>query len=143
MSTNSAARPFTATDAVIRVAIVGLTLGTAYIHSTLGGVLFTLNAFGYLVAAMAMVAPFAFASRFRWVVRVGLIGYALTTIIGWAIQGPYFSTAYIAKGIEVALIALLALDLVRFDGNPIALVRREVQGGLEWVRARRAGLASA
>ena len=31
----------------LRVAIVGLALGTAYIHATLGGLLFTLNALGY------------------------------------------------------------------------------------------------
>lgn len=143
MNATSAIRPFTATDAVIRVAIVALTLATAYIHSTLGGLLFTLNAAGYLVAAAAMVAPLAIASRFRWVIRVGLMGYAATTIIGWAIQGPYYGTAYIAKAIEVALIALVAVDLVRFEGNPVALVRRELKGGMEWVRARRAGLASA
>jgi hypothetical protein len=143
MTTNAAVRPFTATDAVIRVALVALTLGTAYIHSTLGGLLFTLNAFGYVVAAVALVAPLVIASRFRWVIRVGLMGYAAATIIGWAIQGPYYSTAYIAKAIEVALIVLLAIDLVRFDGNPVDLVRRELKSGLEWVRARRAGLASA
>jgi hypothetical protein len=143
MTTNAAVRPFTATDAVIRVGIVALTLGTAYIHSTLGGLLFTLNALGYVVAAVAMVAPLAIASRFRWVIRVGLMGYAATTIIGWAIQGPFYSTAYIAKAIEVALIALIALDLVRFDGNPVALVRRELGGAVAWLRARRADLASA
>ena len=77
---------------------------TGYIHSTLGGLLFTLNAIGYLTAAVAMVIPLALAVRFRWVVRLGLIGYAATTIVGWAIQGPYYTTAYIAKAIEVALI---------------------------------------
>ena len=87
-------------------AIVGLALATGYIHSTLGGVLFTLNAVGYLVAAVAMVIPLSLAVRYRWVVRLGLMGYAATTIIGWAIQGPYYSTAFIAKGIEVVLIGL-------------------------------------
>jgi hypothetical protein len=113
------------TDVVIRAAIVGLALATGYIHSTLGGLLFTLNAVGYLVAAVAMIVPLALAVRFRWVVRAGLVGYALTTILGWAIQGPFYSTAYLAKGIEVALIVLLAIDFARMDGNPIALVRRE------------------
>ena len=92
-----------ATDVVIRVAIAGLALATGYIHLTLGGLLFTLNAIGYFTAAAAMVVPLALAVRFRWVVRLGLIGYAATTIIAWAIQGPYFQLAYIAKGIEVAL----------------------------------------
>ena len=73
-----------------------------------------------------MVIPLALAVRFRWVVRLGLIGYALTTIIGWAIQGPYYQTAYIAKAIEVALIVLVAVDFARMDGNPITVVKREV-----------------
>ena len=137
-----APRTFSVVDAAIRVGIVALVLGTAYIHSTLGGLLFTLNAAGYVVAAIAMIAPIALASRFRWVVRAGLIGYAATTIIGWAIQGPYYSTAYIAKGIEVALIVLVAVDFVRFDGNPISLVRRELASGMAFLRARRAPAAA-
>ncbi len=112
-------------DIVIRAVIVVLALSTAYIHSTLGGLLFTLNAMGYVTAAIAMVIPLGLAVRLRWVVRLGLIGYALTTIIGWAIQGPYFQTAYIAKAIEVALIVLVAVDFARMDGNPITIVKRE------------------
>jgi hypothetical protein len=38
-------------------------------------------------------------------------------------MGPYFSTAYIAKAIEVALIVLLAIDFVRHDGSPLKVVR--------------------
>jgi hypothetical protein len=117
--------PLRATDVAIRAAIVGLALATGYIHLTLGGLLFTLNAIGYFVAAAAMIVPLALAVRFRWVVRLGLIGYAATTIIGWAIQGPYFELAYIAKGIEVALIVLVAVDFARHDGNPVTLVKRE------------------
>jgi hypothetical protein len=136
-------RPLTAVDAAIRVAIVGLVLGTAYIHSTLGGMLFTLNAIGYVVAAAAMLAPIALASHFRWFIRLGLMGYAATTIVGWALQGPYYSTAYVAKAIEVALIVILAIDFVRFDGNPVAKVRSEVGAAVAYLRGRRAGLAGA
>ena len=136
-------RPFTAVDAAIRVAIVGLVLGTAYIHSTLGGLLFTLNATGYVVVAAAMLAPIAIASRFRWFIRLGLMGYAATAIVAWAVQGPYYSTAYVAKAIEVTLIALLMVDFVRFDGNPIAKVRSEVSSAVAYLRGRRAGLAGA
>ena len=93
-------------DVIVRAAIVALVLATAYIHSTLGGLLFTLNAVGYVVAAVAIVIPLALAVRFRWVVRVGLMGYAATAIVAWAVMGPYFSTAYIAKAIEVSLIVL-------------------------------------
>jgi hypothetical protein len=115
-----------ASDVAIRAAIVGLALATGYIHSTLGGLLFTLNAVGYAVAAVAMIVPLALAVRFRWIVRVGLVGYAATAIFAWAVMGPYFSTAYIAKGIEVALIVALAIDFARHDGSPIAVVRREL-----------------
>jgi hypothetical protein len=113
-------------DVAIRVGIVGLALATGYIHSTLGGLLFTLNAIGYLVAAVAIVIPLALAIRFRWVVRLGLMGYAAATIIGWAVQGPFYSTAFIAKGIEVALIALVAVDFARMDGNPVNVVKSEL-----------------
>jgi hypothetical protein len=122
-ATRTAFRP---ADVAIRAAIVALTLSTAYIHSTLGGLLFTLNAVGYVVAAIAMVIPLAIAVRFRWIVRVGLIGYAATAIVAWAIMGPYFSTAYVAKAIEVALIVTLAVDFARHDGNPVTVVRREL-----------------
>lgn len=118
--------PLRLPDVVIRAAIVGLALATGYIHLTLGGLLFTLNALGYFTAAVAMAVPLALAVRFRWFVRLGLIGYAMTTIIAWAIQGPYFELAYIAKAIEVALIALLAIDFARMDGNPVAVVKREI-----------------
>jgi hypothetical protein len=131
-----------ATDVAIRIGIVGLALATGYIHSTLGGLLFTLNAVGYVVAAIAMVIPLALAVRFRWAIRLGLMGYAATTIIGWAIQGPYYSTAYLAKGIEVALIVLLAIDFVRMDGNPVTVVRRELSSLFALV-TRRSGRAGA
>ena len=67
-----------------------------------------------------MIVPLALAVRFRWVVRVGLVGYAATAIVAWAVMGPYYSTAYIAKAIEVALIVTLAVDFARHDGNPVA-----------------------
>ena len=112
-------------DVAVRAAVLALALATGYIHYTLGGLLFTLNAAGYAVAAIAMVIPLALAVRFRWVIRLGLMGYAATAIVMWAIQGPYYSTAYIAKAIEVALIVTLGVDFARHDGNPVALVRRE------------------
>src|SRR4051794_2074394 len=123
MNPRSSLRPL---DVVIRIAIVGLTLGTAYIHSTLGGLLFTLNATGYLVAAVALVVPIALAIRFRWFIRLGLMGYALTAIVMWAIQGPYYTTAYIAKAIEVSLIIVLFVDFLRADGNPVRVVKSEL-----------------
>ena len=129
-------------DVAIRVAIVALALATGYIHYTLGGLLFPLNALGYLVAAVAMVVPLALAVRFRWVIRLGLIGYAATAIVMWAIQGPYYSTAYIAKAIEVALIVAVAVDFARHDGNPVDVMRREFATFTSFV-ARTRGTAGA
>ena len=130
-------------DVIVRAAIVALVLATGYIHFTLGGLLFTLNAAGYAAAAVAMVIPLALAVRFRWVIRLGLMGYAATTIIGWAIQGPYYSTAYLAKGIEVALIVLVAIDFARLDGNPVTLIRRELASFAALVTSRRQAGAAA
>ena len=126
MSFKNTERALSPVDVALRVGIVGLALATGYIHSTLGGLLFTLNAVGYLVAAVAMVIPLSLAVRYRWLVRLGLMGYAATTIAGWAIQGPYYSTAFIAKGIEVALIVLLAIDFARMDGNPVTVIKAEI-----------------
>ena len=116
-------RPLSDSDIVLRVAIVALTLATAYIHSTLGGQLFILNALGYVVGAVAMVVPIDIAVRYRWLVRIGLAGYAATTIAAWVLQPAFFQAAYLAKGIELALIVLLAIDFARRDGNPIDRIR--------------------
>ena len=130
-------------DVVVRGIIVALTLATAYIHSTLGGLLFTLNATGYVVAAVAVVVPLAIAVRCRWIVRVGLMGYAATAIVAWAVMGPYFSTAYVAKAIEVALIVTLAVDFARQDGNPAGVVRRELAAFAVLESRRRASAGAA
>jgi hypothetical protein len=116
-----------AAGAVLTVAIVGLTLATAYIHSTLGGLLFTLNALGYLGLAGLIVigaaAPVAIVERFSWFPRLALIGYTLMTIAGYLVMGPYFTLGFIAKGIEVALVTLLVVDIIRVYGSPMGLVR--------------------
>lgn len=116
-----------AAGAALTAAIVGLTLATAYIHSTLGGLLFTLNALGYLGLAGLIVigaaAPVAIVERFSWFPRLALIGYTALTIAGYLVMGPYFSLGFIAKGIEVALVALLVVDVIRVYGHPLGLVR--------------------
>ncbi|MEA2652246.1 MAG: hypothetical protein QOI85_1967 [Chloroflexota bacterium] len=116
-----------AAGAVLTAAIVGLTLATAYIHSTLGGLLFTLNALGYLgLAALIVIgaaAPAAIVERFSWFPRLALIGYAAMTIAGYLVMGPYFTLGFIAKGIEVALVTLLVIDITRVYGSPRGLVR--------------------
>jgi hypothetical protein len=112
---------------LLRASIVGLTLATGWIHLTLGGPLFTLNGLGYGVAALAMVVPLAIAIRFRWLIRLGLMGYAATAIVAWFVMGPRYDIAYLAKAIEVALIILLAIEVHAYDGNPVARIRRAVR----------------
>lgn len=133
--------PLSSADVLLRTAIVALTLATAFIHFTLGGLLFTLNAIGYTVGAFALVVPIGLAVRYRWLVRIGLAAYAASTIAGWAIDPVFYSTAYLAKGIEVALIALLTLDFVRRDGNPIDRIRSELRSLLARPRGNASGRA--
>ena len=117
-------RPDSAAGLLLRATIVGLTLATGSIHLTLGGVLFTLNGLGYLAAAGALVAPIALAIRCRWLIRLGLIGYAASTIVGWLLMGPRYEVAYVAKAIEVVLIALLLVEVAAYDGSPVRRLRR-------------------
>lgn len=116
-----------AAGALLTATIVGLTLATAYIHLTLGGLLFTLNGLGYVGQAalivIGAVAPVAVVERFSWFPRLALAGYAAMTIAGYLIMGPYFSLGFIAKGIEVALIAALIIDVIRVYGSPAGMLR--------------------
>jgi hypothetical protein len=116
-------RPTSPAGLLLRTAIVALTLATGWIHATLGGLLFSLNAAGYVVAAAAMVAPIGLAIGFRWFIRLGLIAYAATAIVGWYLIGPRYETAYLANAIEVVLIALLLVEVRAYDGNPIRRLR--------------------
>ncbi|MDQ4034812.1 MAG: hypothetical protein M3153_02695, partial [Chloroflexota bacterium] len=114
-------------SAVLTAVIVGLTLATAYIHFTLGSLLFLLNAAGYLtLAALAVIGAVVnhpVVRRFDWLPRIGLAGYAAATVAGYLVIGPYFTLGWIAKGIEVALIGLLLVDVMRVYGSPAGLVR--------------------
>jgi hypothetical protein len=111
---------------VLTAVIVALTLATAYIHSTLGGMLFTLNALGYVALAAAIVVAATVTQplivRFSWLPRVALFAFALATILGWMVMGPRYGTAYLAKAIEVALLALLVVDTFRVYGGPGAML---------------------
>ena len=116
--------------AVLTTGIVGLTLATAYIHLSLGGLLFTLNGLGYAGLAGLIVvgaaAPLPIVERFSWFPRVALMGYTAMTIAGYLVMGPYFTLGFIAKGIEVALIGLLVADVFRVYGSPMGLVRAAI-----------------
>ncbi len=115
--------PPRAIDVAIDVAIVTLTLLTAYIHSTLGGLLFLANAAGFTVLAVAMVAPIGLAVRYRGLVRVGLGAFSAATIGSWVLFGARYSTGYLATGIEIALLALVAVATYRRYGGFVAIAR--------------------
>jgi hypothetical protein len=112
---------------VIAAAIVVLTLSTAYIHLSLGGLLFSLNAVGYAALAAAWIAiatlSHPLVRRFDWMPRVGLAGYVALTIVAYLVIGPYFTLGWAAKAIEVAILILLAVDLRIGFGTPAGLIR--------------------
>lgn len=116
---------------VVTAGIVGLTLATANIHLGLGGLLFTLNALGYAGLAalivIAAVTPMTVVRRFAWFPRLALIGYTAMTIGGYLVMGPYFTLGFIAKGIEVVLIALVVVDVIRVYGSPMGFVRSALE----------------
>ena len=101
---------------VMLFVILELTVATALIHLSLGGTLFTLNALGYLAFGSAYLAsavlPLPVLRRVSWLPRVGLAGYALITIGAYLLMGPYFALGWIAKGIELAIVGLVAVDLL-------------------------------
>jgi hypothetical protein len=106
-----------------RAVVVGLTLATAAIHASLGGLLFMANAVGYTTLAVAMLVPGPFG-QVRWLVRLALMGFTAMTIGGWLLFGARFQLAYIDKAIETVLVAVLAFDLWRTDGGPVGIARQ-------------------
>ena len=113
----------------LTAAIVELTLITAYIHLTLGGVLFTLNAAGYAVLAAALAIgaiPHPLIARMSWLPRIGLLAFVAATIGAYLVVGPYFSLGWLAKAVEVAILTLLAADVARVYGSPAGLARAAV-----------------
>jgi hypothetical protein len=113
------------TGMIMAFVIVELTAVTGYLHYSLGGALFMLDAVGYLVLGAAYSAaiflPIASIQRFAWLPRIALLVYTLVTIGAYLWMGPYFSTGWIAKGIEVAIVALLVADMVGAARLPRAI----------------------
>ena len=109
--------------AILRGGVVFLTLTTAAVHASLGGLLFTLNALGYAAFAVAMIAPGRMAGV-RWLVRLGLLGFTAATIAGWIAIGARFPLAYLDKGVEVVLLVFLVLELWLVDGGPMGALQR-------------------
>jgi hypothetical protein len=125
MTTATRTRPAPSRPAaeLLRATIILLTLATAAIHITLGGVLFTMNAVGYATLAILMVAPGPIG-HFRVFVRLALIGFTTATIGGWLLFGARFPLAYVDKAIEVGLVAGVAFEVWYLDGGPLGVARR-------------------
>ena len=100
-------------DPLLLTAILGLTLATAYIHFWVGGVLLVINSAGYVGLAGAVVGSTMLFRRALPLVLIALALYAAATIAGWLVMGPYFDVAYIAKGVEIALIVTISITLRR------------------------------
>jgi hypothetical protein len=130
MSATATPRTHRARAAALTTSIVVLTLVTGAIHLSLGGLMFTLNGLGYFALAGAFVVGAAISHplvvRFSWLPRVALIGYALASIGAWMVMGGRYDLAYVTKGVEVALIVLVILDIYRVYGGPVGLVRQAV-----------------
>lgn len=111
--------------------IVALSLATAFVHFTLGGLLFLLNAAGYVGLAGLIVVGASvrrpIVRRFGWFPRMALAGFTATTIVGYLVIGPYIALGWITKGVEVALLTLLALDVRRVYGAPRVMLRQAVE----------------
>ena len=113
-------------EAMLRGGAVVLALVLAYIHWTLGGIMFTANAAGYALLAGALVVPIPLAGRYRWLVRLALMGFAAATIGGWVMFGARYWLGYVTVGLELLTIAIVAADLYRADGGPTEIVQRIV-----------------
>lgn len=104
-----------------------LTLSTAYIHYWVGGMMLMLNALGYVTLTVLLIGSAFVYRRALPLVLMALAAYAAVTIVGWLIMGPYFDVAYLAKAIEIVLIATIAVQLW--------LGRDEARASIAWARS--------
>ena len=97
----------------VQIGIIVLTLATALIHITLAIpvnlIMFYLNGIGYIALVAALYLPQLAA--YRRYVRYALIAFAAVTVLGWAAVGERSTIAYIDKAVEIALIALLIVEM--------------------------------
>jgi hypothetical protein len=66
--------------------------------------------------------PIPLFARFRWLMRLALLGFVLATIGGWVMFGARYDVAYIDKAIEVVLVGFLVVSIYRFDGGPSGVI---------------------
>ena len=97
---------------IVQAVVVMLTLATALIHIWLAVpqtmVAFYLNGAGYIALLIALYLPQL--ARWQRLARIGLIGYALLTIVLWVLIGAQNPLAYADKLIEVLLVFALVLE---------------------------------
>jgi hypothetical protein len=106
----------------LQVSVIVLACATALVHLWLGvvqlsmgmggGVMFLLNAIGYvgLVAALYGFVPIALLKQNRILVRWALVAFTVVTILGWIAIGTRNEIGYLTKVIEVVLIVLLVIE---------------------------------
>ena len=94
---------------MVTTGIVVLTLATALIHVTLNfpDPIFILNGLGYLTLLAALFVPVPWLEQRRQLVRWAFIGFTALTVFLWVLIGERTTIGYVAKIIEVLLIALL------------------------------------
>jgi hypothetical protein len=109
-------------SSTLRTLIILFTMITAVIHLVLGlgslgdgffGVLFILNAIGFLVLLVALLRPFAFLEGQEKLVHYGFMAFAAVTIIAWLVLSGDFTAALdvVTKIDELLLIVVLWLHL--------------------------------
>ena len=125
--------------AALTAAIVVLAVVAGAIHLSLGGMLFTLNALGYLGLAaaylVAAVISHPLVVRFKWLPRLALSGYAATSIVAWMVIGGFYWLGYLTKGIELTLIVLLIVDIYRVHGGVGGLLGQATDS-MRWAVAK-------
>ena len=67
---------------------------------------------GCVAYVAAVLIPVPLARRYGWLPRVGLAAYAAVTIVAYLVIGPHFTLGWITKGIELAIIGLVTVDLL-------------------------------
>ncbi len=111
--------------AIVRVAIVVLTVATALIHFRQAFLfptpdpLFILNGLGYLGLLAALYLPIPQLSGYKNIIRIALIGFtALTFVLYFAINGFFFfPIGYADKAIEAILIVMLVVEATASPGG--------------------------
>jgi hypothetical protein len=123
----------TRADVVLRVTVAALAVANGWIHSQLGGLMFTLNAVGFVVLAVALVAPVWPAPQLRFLTRLAVAGYAGATAFGWLLFGARYDMGYLSFALDIAIMTLVAVDSLIADGSPIAIAKKLVRLGSRFV----------